>query len=142
MSESTSDESESESSGSDADPSETSPLPPARPQSPSEAVAYDTIQALWLPRTRSASPEQIRNGLKQYWDVVRPIRDRWKNDLTALKEAEDAKRESEIPTLKDGVRGRRIMMEHALTAALHHGHIDIIQMYVLFISTFIAFDLP
>ncbi|KAF2840012.1 hypothetical protein M501DRAFT_670638 [Patellaria atrata CBS 101060] len=119
------DDSEYESS----DDEEVAPLPSSRPSAPLEAVKYDTIKAVWRPSRRSPDPDQIRNGLKDFWEVIRTIRDRWKMDSAAVKTAEEAKKPSEIPLLKDRVKNQRDMFEISLKTALEHGHPGILKLF-------------
>lgn len=125
------DDSEYESSDDELEITEPSPLPASRPQEPLQAVRYDVIKALWLPHKKAAEAEQIRNALKDFWEVVRTIRDRWKSDTADLKQAEEGKKESEIPRLKSRVKAQRDMIQIALKTAIEHGHPDIIRLYVL-----------
>lgn len=115
-------------SESEEDVPEPSPLPPARPSEPLQAVRYDTMKAVWLPRNVAAQAEQIRSGLKDLWEVVKTIRDRWKSDNDAVKKATEAKKDSELPLLKDRVKNQRSMMEMALRSALEYGHPDIVRL--------------
>ena len=112
------------------DDAEPCPLPTERPGAPLEAVRYDTIHSLWRPRNRSISSEQIRKALVDFWEVVRTIRDRWKIDTSAAKQAEEANKKSELPLLRDRVKSQRDMMETAVKAALEFGHSDVIHMCV------------
>ena len=128
-----SDDESSYSSDSSPTTTEISPLPTERPTTPLEAVRYDTVRSLWRPRNRSTSSEQIRKALVDFWEVVRTIRDRWKADTAAVKQAEEAKKNSELPLLRDRVKSQRNMMEAAIKASLQFGHPEIIRMYV-FIS--------
>ncbi|KAI9710684.1 MAG: hypothetical protein M1820_002517 [Bogoriella megaspora] len=128
-SESSSEDSDSITSDSDLEISEPPPLPPARPETPIGAVRYDTIKAVWASPNRQADAEDIRNGLKNFWEVVRTIRDRWKSDSAALKQAEDAKKNSELPLLKERVKSQRDMMQASVTAALEFGHRDILAFF-------------
>jgi hypothetical protein len=127
-------ESESFDEGSDYDSEseeempEPSPLPASRPSEPLQAVRYDTIKAVWLPRNVYAQAEQIRAGLKDFWEVVKTIRDRWKSDNEAVKKAVEVKKDSELPLLKQRVKNQRDMMEMSLRSALEHGHPDIIRL--------------
>ncbi|KAJ9657902.1 hypothetical protein H2201_008011 [Coniosporium apollinis] len=123
------DDSEYESSDDELEITEPSPLPASRPQEPLQAVRYDVIKALWLPRKKAAEAEQIRNALKDFWEVVRTIRDRWKSDTADLKQAEEAKKESEVPRLKSRVKAQRDMIQMALKTAIEHGHPDIIRLF-------------
>ena len=110
---------------------EISPLPTERPSTPLGAVRYDTIRSLWRPKSHSTSSEQIRKALVDFWEVIRTIRDRWKADTAAVKQAEEAKKNSELPLLRDRVKSQRDMMEAAIKASLEFGHPEIIRMYVL-----------
>lgn len=118
----------SDSDSSDDDAVEESPLPKTRPDRPVEAVRYDTINAVWLPRRSTVQASQIRNALTQFWEVIRTIRDRWKADSAIVKEAEEAKKASELPLLKERVRSQREMMEMALKTAIEHGHPEVIRL--------------
>lgn len=131
-SDSSDDASAYESSEEEGEVAEPSPLPGSRPQSPLEATRYDAIKALWRPRNLPVTPSDIREGLKSYWDLVRTIRDRWKSDAAAVKEAEEKKRNSELPLLQDRVKSQRDMIEVALKAALEYGHKHITELYVYF----------
>lgn len=124
-----SDESDYESSEDEAD---MSPLPKVRPTGAVDVVKYDCIKALWRPRSRPASGDDIRDGLKTFWDLFMTIRDRWKSDSVALKSAEESKKNHEIPLLKERVMKQRKMAETALRTAMEQGHPDIIEQYVLF----------
>ncbi|EON68511.1 hypothetical protein W97_07769 [Coniosporium apollinis CBS 100218] len=123
------DDSEYESSDDELEITEPSPLPASRPQEPLQAVRYDVIKALWLPHKKAAEAEQIRNALKDFWEVVRTIRDRWKSDTADLKQAEEGKKESEVPRLKSRVKAQRDMIQMALKTAIEHGHPDIIRLF-------------
>ena len=128
--ESSSDESESEYESDASPPPEKSPLPVTRPQKAVEAVRYDTIKAVWLPRNKFAPNDLILKGLADLWEVVRTIRDRWKADKEAVKKATEAKQESELPLLRERVDKQLEMMEAVLTAASEFGHADLLGAYV------------
>ena len=106
------------------------PIPATRPTSAMDAVRYDTIKSLWYPPIRSASREEIVKSLEDFWEVVRTIRDRWKSDASAVKDAEEAKKVNEIPLLKERVSRQRDMLETALRSALEAGHQDVVEQYV------------
>lgn len=116
-----------ESDYSDDELAEPSPLPAKRPDTPLEAVKYDTIKALWHSKRFEVDVDDIRAGLKDFWEVVRTIRDRWKTDTAAVTEAEEKKKHGEIPLLQSRVKDQRNMLEVALTAALQHGHPGILE---------------
>lgn len=123
-SESSSDESEYESS---EDEVEAAPLPPTRPDTYSGATEYDAIKALWRPRSRALPVVEIREGLKSFWEVVQTIREHWNTDRAAVKQAEEAKKTSELPMLKERVTTQRGMLQIALSTAVKHGHPDIVK---------------
>lgn len=125
--EESSDDSDYESSEDEADKS---PLPTVRPTGAIESVKYDCIKALWRPRNRPASSDDIRDGLKHFWELFQTIRDRWKSDSADVKQAEDSKKNHEIPLLKERVAKQREMAEFSLRAAMDYGHPDIIEQYV------------
>ncbi|KIW07837.1 uncharacterized protein PV09_01755 [Verruconis gallopava] len=128
--------SETESSDYDSDssydsdaspPPEKSPLPPSRPQKAVEAVRYDTIKAVWLPRNKFAENEKILKGLADLWEVVRTIKDRWKTDRDAVKKALELKQDSELPLLRERVEKQLELMEAVLNAAVEFGHPDLLS---------------
>jgi len=123
---STDDDSASESEEESMQP----PLPATRPTRAIEVVKYDTIKSLWRVPYRSATDDDIRKGLAEFGDIVRTIRDRWKTDLQAVKDAEEAKKENELPLLNERVAIQRDMLEAAVGAAVSEGHKDIIEQYV------------
>lgn len=129
MSETDSSDDNSDYSSSDDETPEPSPLPASRPEEPHQAVRYDIIKSVWMSRKSAAKSEQIRSALGDFWEVVRTIRDRWRTDNNAVKQAEEAKKLSELPLLKGRVKSQREMMEVALKTALDYGHPDIIRLF-------------
>ncbi|KAF2155833.1 hypothetical protein K461DRAFT_265322 [Myriangium duriaei CBS 260.36] len=127
-SEGSSSESDSSDYDSDDEPELPNPLPAKRPEeSPKEAVRYDSLKALWRSRRSRLPLSEIRAGLKDFWEVVRTIRDRWKADAAAVKAAEEKGRSGELPLLKSRVRDQREMIEVAFSAAVEHGHRSILE---------------
>ncbi|GAB7341357.1 hypothetical protein MBLNU457_7617t1 [Dothideomycetes sp. NU457] len=120
--------SEEDSSDYESEDEQPFPLPSKRPDdNPLEAVKYDATKALWRGGRYIASSE-IRAGLKDYWEVVRTIRDRWKADAAAVVEAEEKNRKGEVPLLKSRVKDQLNMIEVAFKAALEHGHKSILEL--------------
>jgi len=120
--------SEEDSSDYESEDEQPFPLPLKRPDgNPLEAVKYDATKALWRGGRYIASSE-IRAGLKDYWEVVRTIRDRWKADAAAVVEAEEKDRKGEVPLLKSRVKDQLNMIEVAFKAALEYGHKSILEL--------------
>ncbi|KAK4540156.1 hypothetical protein LTR36_009742 [Oleoguttula mirabilis] len=107
---------------------EGSPLPNKRPDSPKEAVEYDTIKALWRPKRKAVDSASLKQGIVDFWEIVKTIRDRWKIDAAAVTEAEVKKRIGELPLLKSRVKDQRDMIESAFRAALKHGHRSVVEL--------------
>ena len=124
--ESSSDEDDESSYTSDDD--ESAPLPSKRPESATGGTEYDTIQALWRSKRKGLSGDSIRKGLKDFWEIVKTIRDRWKADATAFDEAKKKGQKSQLPLLESRVKDQRDMIEAAFKAALKHGHRSIVEL--------------
>ena len=121
--------SEEDSSDYDSEDDEPSPLPAKRPDDdPREAVKYDSIKALWRGKKSGLASSEIRNGLKDYWEVVRTIRDIWKADTAAVIVAEEKNRKGELPLLRSRVKDQLTMIEIAFKAAMQHGHRSILEL--------------
>lgn len=117
---------ESEYESSDDEP-EKPPYPTVRPTNPQAAVRHDALKALWHPAGAVVSGDSIRDGMKQFWEVLQTIRDRWKSDLANVADAEKAKKEHEVPLLKERVKTQRDLLEVALKAAIQHGHKEVLD---------------
>ncbi|KAJ6058141.1 uncharacterized protein N7446_007724 [Penicillium canescens] len=118
--------SESESSDeSDLDieaPDEPSPLPPIRPTEPEAAAQYDTLQAVWSPRNKWPGPEKVKNALVAYKDVVKTLRDAWKEQVQAMKLAENQGDNNKAAKVKEQVISQRRTMDKIATTTLEMGH--------------------
>ncbi|OQO04363.1 hypothetical protein B0A48_10974 [Cryoendolithus antarcticus] len=133
------DESSSDSSSDDSDVSLYSdeeeatagtPLPSKRPDDdPKAAVEYDVIKALWRNKKKTIEAQSIRDGLKDFWEVVKTIRDRWKADSEAVKAAECKKQVGDLPLLKSRVKAQREMIEVAFRTAMKHGFKQIVELF-------------
>ncbi|OAP59011.1 hypothetical protein AYL99_06308 [Fonsecaea erecta] len=90
---------------------------------------YTAVQAIWTPRNRPASPEQIRGGIARFGDVVRGLRDAWKTKNESLRKAElpDSPTAADAPSLKEEVARYRQVMETVMTRSLLYGHPDIVD---------------
>jgi hypothetical protein len=114
-------------------PEEPSPLPPTRPDNPEEAAAYDTMKAVWAPRNRRPDVEKIKSALVAYKDVVKSVRDEWKTQSQAMKDAENKSDNDKAAELKKKVLLQRRLMDVVVTTTLEKGHPLIVEKYVHFL---------
>ncbi|GME38326.1 c-x8-c-x5-c-x3-h type zinc finger protein [Neofusicoccum parvum] len=77
-------------------------------------------------RKLAANDERLR-ALKDFWDIIQAVRNRWKEDQQALKLAQE-KNSRDIELLKGRVKDQRVLMEMAMKCALEHGHPDVIRV--------------
>jgi len=105
------------------------PLPSKRPdEDPKEAVEYDTIKALWRNKRKTIDATSIRKGLGDFWEIVKTVRDRWKDDTNAVMDAEKKGKVGDLALLKSRVKDQRNMLEVAFRTALKHGFRPIIEL--------------
>lgn len=110
-------------------PDETSPLPPARPREPVAAAEYDTIEAVWSPRNKWPSADKIKGALVAFKDVIKALRDSWKDQVQAMKAAENQGDNDKAARLKEQVALHRRTLERMVLATLNFGHPTIIEKY-------------
>jgi hypothetical protein len=113
------------------EPEEPSPLPPARPAEPEAAAQYDVLQAVWSPRNRRPKVDKVKTALVAFKDVVKNLRDSWKETAQALKAAENKGESSDTAQLRKQVVHQRRLMEVAVIATLEKGHPMIVEKYVI-----------
>ena len=113
---------------------EPSPLPATRPADPSKAVEYDVIKAVWAPKNTGLSGAVIRTALTEHWDIFKGIRDKWKIKSNALQQAIEKKDQANSKTYERRVLEQRRLLESCIRLTLKHGHPDIIEKYVSFLS--------
>ncbi|KAI9823135.1 MAG: hypothetical protein M1832_002578 [Thelocarpon impressellum] len=101
---------------------ERAPLPAQRPEAPVDAIKYDTIKTLWRPSRRLLKGDEIKNGLGEYWQIIKPIRDAW----GALDKAE-AEKKGDIESVKKQIDQQRSLAAASVSAAVQHGHKDILE---------------
>ncbi|KAL2825012.1 hypothetical protein BDW59DRAFT_179992 [Aspergillus cavernicola] len=114
-----------ESDGSDLEiqePPEPSPIPPARPSEPEAVAQYDTLQAVWFPRNRRPNVNKVKTALVAFKDVVKTVRDTWKESAQALKTAENKGETSVTVELRKQVALQRRLMDVVVSATLEKGH--------------------
>ncbi|KAJ5153446.1 uncharacterized protein N7482_009924 [Penicillium canariense] len=106
---------------------EPSPLPPVRSSEPLEAAHYDTIQAVWSPRNLRVPAEKVKSSLVAFKDVVKGLRDAWKDQVQAMKTAENQGDNEQATNLKQSVAFQRRLMEKIVTTTLETGHPVIVE---------------
>ena len=124
-----SDSGSSDESDLEVDP-EPSPLPPARSGEPLEAARYDTIQAVWSPRNLRAPAEKVKSALVIFKDLVKVLRDSWRDQVQAMKTAENEGDNDKATQLKQAVILQRRILEKIISTTLETGHPVIIEKYV------------
>ncbi|KAJ5749300.1 uncharacterized protein N7511_010996 [Penicillium nucicola] len=111
-------------------PDEPFPLPPIRPTDPLAAAQYDTVLAVWSPRNKWPGPEKVKNALVAFKDVVKALRDAWKEQVQAMKTAENQGDNNKATKLKEQVISQRRIMDNIATTTLEMGHPVIVDKYV------------
>lgn len=111
-------------------PDEPSPIPPIRPTEPEAAAQYDTLQAVWSPRNKWPGPEKVKNALVAYKELVKSLRDAWKEQVQAMKLAENQDDNQKATKLKERVISQRRTMDKIATTTLEMGHPNIVDKYV------------
>lgn len=113
-------------------PEEPSPIPPTRPTEPLAAARYDTLQAIWSPRNRRPNVDKVKNALVAFKDVVKAVRDTWKESSQAMKTAENQGDSGKATQLKNQVVLQRRVMDVVISTTLEMGHPMIVEKYVFF----------
>ena len=138
---------EQSSSGSDSDdsieihvpaPEEPSPIPSQRPSEPLAAARYDTLHAVWSPRNRRPNADKVKNALVAFKNVVKAVRDTWKDNTQAMKAAENKGETDKETQLKKQVVLQRRLMDVVVSTTLEMGHPTIVEKYVFFLIVFLA----
>ncbi|KAF3390382.1 hypothetical protein F1880_009349 [Penicillium rolfsii] len=121
-----SDSGSSDESDLEVDP-EPSPLPAVRSNEPLEAAHFDTIQAVWSPRNLRVPAEKVKGSLVAFKDVVKGLRDGWKDQVQAMKTAENQGDNEKATKLKQTVALQRRIMEKIISTTLETGHPVIVE---------------
>ncbi|KAE8152465.1 hypothetical protein BDV25DRAFT_150910 [Aspergillus avenaceus] len=122
--------SESDTSGSELEievPPEASPLPPIRSNEPEGAARYDAIQAVWSPRNKRPNADKVKGALVAFKDVVKAVRDVWKEKSQAMKMAENKGENDKAAQIKKDVVLQRRLMDVVVSTTLELGHPAIIE---------------
>jgi hypothetical protein len=130
MSESATDTSDSELEF--EEPEEPSPLPAIRPSDLEGAMQYDTIKAIWAPRNRYPNVEKIKSALVAFKDIVKTVRDQWKTQSQALKDAENQNNNDKAAEFRQKVVQQRQLINVAISTTIDKGHPIIVEKYVSF----------
>lgn len=117
------------------EPEELNPLPATRPADPNKAVEYDVIKAVWAKKKVRLSVTVIRFALGEYWDIFKGIRDKWKTKAASLQQAVERKDHGNAKAYERRVLDQRRLLDSCIGITLKHGHPDIIEKYVYFISS-------
>jgi hypothetical protein len=123
------DSSDEESGDDDSDDEDQSPLPPSRPADPVRALEYDVIKSVWYPpRAKTMQGDVLGSRITQFSDLFLNLRDQWKKANELVKQAVEAKQNSQLPGLKSKVSKQRQLIESTLNIAIKHGHPQILKM--------------
>ncbi|KAL5333347.1 hypothetical protein BJX70DRAFT_403688 [Aspergillus crustosus] len=109
------------------EPEEPSPIPPARPSEPEAAAQYDALRAVWSPRNRRPKVDKVKTALVAFKDVVKTVRDTWKESAQALKNAENKGETSDTAELRKKVALQRRLMDVVVSTTLEKGHPIIVE---------------
>ena len=119
-------------------PEEPSPIPSQRPSEPLAAARYDTLHAVWSPRNRRPNADKVKNAIVAFKNVVKAVRDTWKDNTQEMKAAENkGETDKEAHHKKDVVLQRRLM-DVVVSTTLEMGHPMIVEKYVFFLIVFLA----
>ncbi|PYI07895.1 hypothetical protein BO78DRAFT_417189 [Aspergillus sclerotiicarbonarius CBS 121057] len=108
-------------------PEEPSPIPPTRPNEPEAAAQYDAMKAVWSPRNRRPNVDKVKSALVAFKDVVKTVRDAWKENTQAMKVAENKGDNDKAAQLKKNVILQRRLMDVVVSTTLDKGHPIIIE---------------
>ncbi|KAL4900794.1 hypothetical protein BDW74DRAFT_90284 [Aspergillus multicolor] len=109
------------------EPEEPSPLPFSRPAEPEAAANYDALRAVWFPRNRRPKADKVKTALVAFKDVVKNLRDSWKETAQALKAAENKGESNDTINLRKKVALQRRLMNVVVSATLDRGHPLIVE---------------
>ncbi|OOF94245.1 hypothetical protein ASPCADRAFT_208767, partial [Aspergillus carbonarius ITEM 5010] len=108
-------------------PEESSPIPATRPNEPEAAAQYDAMKAVWSPRNRRPNADKVKSALVAFKDVVKTVRDAWKESTQAMKVAENKGDNDKAAQLKTDVILQRRLMDVVISTTLDKGHPMIVE---------------
>lgn len=121
---------------------EPSPIPATRPSEPAAAAEYDTLQAVWSPRNKPPSVDKVKNALVSFKDVVKAVRDTWKESTQSMKMAENKDENDKAAKIKEEVVLQRRLINVVISTTLEKGHPKIVEKYVNSHSHSLTTNLP
>ncbi|KAJ5111518.1 hypothetical protein N7532_002053 [Penicillium argentinense] len=125
-------------------PDEPSPIPSTRSNDPVEGAKYDTMKAVWSPRNKRPTPDKVKSALVAFPKIIKTLRDAWKDQVQAMKLAENQGDNDKFTVLKKDVALQRQVMDSIVRTALDMGHPMIVEklgehpMAVIPIYSFLA----
>ncbi|KAE8329400.1 hypothetical protein BDV39DRAFT_191338 [Aspergillus sergii] len=108
-------------------PEEPSPIPLVRPHEPEAAARYDALRAVWSPRNRRPHADKVKGALVAFKDVVKAVRDTWKEKSQAMKMAENKGENDKAAQIKKDVVLQRRLMDVVISTTLDQGHPTIVE---------------
>lgn len=110
-------------------PDEPSPIPATRSNEPVAAAEFDTLQAVWSPRNKRPTADKVKSALVAFKDVIKVLRDAWKDQVQAMKLAENQGDNDKATKLKQEVALQRRIMDKIATTTMDMGHPMIVEKY-------------
>ncbi|KAE8400522.1 hypothetical protein BDV37DRAFT_286528 [Aspergillus pseudonomiae] len=108
-------------------PEEPFPIDPVRPSDPEAAAQYDALRAVWSPRNRRPHADKVKGALVAFKDVVKAVRDTWKEKSQAMKMAENKGENDKAAQIKKDVVLQRRLMDVVVSTTLDQGHPTIVE---------------
>ncbi|KAJ5623468.1 hypothetical protein N7490_012073 [Penicillium lividum] len=72
-------------------------------------------------------PDKVKNGLMAFKEIIKALRDSWKDQVQAMKNAENQGDNDKAAQLKQGVTLQRQTMDKIMTTAMEMGHPMIVE---------------
>lgn len=110
-------------------PDEPSPLPKTRPDDAVNGAIYDTMLAVWSPRNKRPPADKVKGALVAFTKIIKSLRDVWKDQVQAMKSAENKGDNDKAAHIKRDVALQRQLMDTIVKTALDVGHPIIVEKY-------------
>ncbi|KAJ5884824.1 Zinc finger CCCH-type [Penicillium taxi] len=110
-------------------PDELPPIPVGtpRPTEPVAAAENDTFHIVWSPRNKRVPADKFKSALVAFKDIIKTLRDNWKDQVQLMKTAENQGDNDKAATLKQTVSLQRSIMNKIMTTTLEMGHPIIVE---------------